>query len=32
MMMGTAGDLITEPIQKAVFIEDMTEAELSKAV
>ena len=32
MMMGTAGELAKEPTQKAVFVEDMTDAELSKAV
>ena len=32
MMMGTAGELAQEPVQKALFVEDMTEAEISKAV
>ena len=31
-MMGTVGELIKEPVTKQVFAEDLTDAELSKAV
>jgi hypothetical protein len=32
MMMGAIGELLKEPAEKAVFVEDMTDAEISKAV
>lgn len=32
MMMGSTGETLKEPVQKAIFVEDMSEAELSKAV
>ena len=31
-MMGSAGELPQAPVQKTVFVEDMTEAELASAV
>jgi ubiquitin carboxyl-terminal hydrolase 14 len=32
MMMGTVGELLKEPAKKMKFVEDMTDAEVSKAV
>ena len=32
LMMGTADELPTEPVQKTVFMEDMTEQQLASAV
>ncbi|KAJ3360250.1 Ubiquitin carboxyl-terminal hydrolase 14 [Kappamyces sp. JEL0680] len=32
MMMGTVGELLKEPAERAVFVEDMSDAEISKAL